>query len=347
MTDKPTFVYVTYIESTPEKVWQALTDPDLTAQYWGHSNVSDWDVGSHWEHQRTDGTRIADVSGTVLESAPPVRACDHLGRTRRRAIRQPGASHIRHRALRRDRPAHRHAREPRRRGGTRCFRCGLVSGAVQPQVPPRNRTPASAGAVGNDARMTTAKRDTESTQRDHSRHAGSGQGRHSSCRRPRADDPLRLRHATCASRGCWSIVRWSSSRSWEAPKPGGRRGPEGRAISRWDGLTPPRRRAGTYHQSKPHRSPRSGARPDDSCPWLWHALDRSGQMGRWMDGHRLHRLSARPPTRLTGSSCRAPSHPPACLERCRGHLRSGSGCLTRPAHRLRRGRARSRTRSAG
>jgi uncharacterized protein YndB with AHSA1/START domain/DNA-binding transcriptional ArsR family regulator len=73
MTDKPTFVYVTYIQSTPEKVWNALTDPDLTAQYWGHSNVSDWQVGSRWEHQRTDGTHIADVTGAVVESSPPTR----------------------------------------------------------------------------------------------------------------------------------------------------------------------------------------------------------------------------------------------------------------------------------
>jgi uncharacterized protein YndB with AHSA1/START domain len=73
MTDKPNFVYVTYIESTPEKVWHALTDADLTAEYWGHSNVSDWQVGSAWEHQRTDGTRIADVVGTVVESVAPTR----------------------------------------------------------------------------------------------------------------------------------------------------------------------------------------------------------------------------------------------------------------------------------
>lgn len=73
MTDKPKFVYVTYIESTPERVWQALTDADLTAQYWGHSNVSDWQVGSSWEHQRTDGTRTADVVGTVVESSAPTR----------------------------------------------------------------------------------------------------------------------------------------------------------------------------------------------------------------------------------------------------------------------------------
>ncbi|KUO15617.1 ArsR/SmtB family transcription factor [Streptomyces dysideae] len=73
MTDKPTFVYVTYIESTPEKVWDALTDADLTAAYWGHSNVSDWRQGSRWEHVRTDGSGIADAVGTVVASERPTR----------------------------------------------------------------------------------------------------------------------------------------------------------------------------------------------------------------------------------------------------------------------------------
>ncbi len=71
--DKTTFVYVTYIQSTPERVWHALTDAALTAEYWGHSNVSDWRVGSPWEHRRVDGSNIADVVGTVLESNPPTR----------------------------------------------------------------------------------------------------------------------------------------------------------------------------------------------------------------------------------------------------------------------------------
>ena len=71
--DKPTFVYVTYIQSSPEKVWEALTDADLTAQYWGHSNVSDWRPGSRWQHLRTDGSGIADVVGEVIEAAPPRR----------------------------------------------------------------------------------------------------------------------------------------------------------------------------------------------------------------------------------------------------------------------------------
>ena len=73
MTQRPSFVYVTYIESSPERLWRALTDADLTARYWGHSNVSDWQVGSRWEHRRVDGSGIADVIGTVLESVPPRR----------------------------------------------------------------------------------------------------------------------------------------------------------------------------------------------------------------------------------------------------------------------------------
>ncbi len=73
MSESPTFVYVTYIQATPENVWSALTDPGLTAEYWGHSNVSDWQAGSQWEHIRADGSGIADVVGKVLESAPPTR----------------------------------------------------------------------------------------------------------------------------------------------------------------------------------------------------------------------------------------------------------------------------------
>jgi uncharacterized protein YndB with AHSA1/START domain/DNA-binding transcriptional ArsR family regulator len=73
MAGRPSFVYVTYIHSTPQRVWHALTDPGLSAEYWGHSNVSDWQAGSRWEHQRTDGSGIADVVGTVVETEPPRR----------------------------------------------------------------------------------------------------------------------------------------------------------------------------------------------------------------------------------------------------------------------------------
>lgn len=73
MADLPDFVYVIYISATPERVWEALTDADLTGRYWGHRNVSDWQQGSRWEHQRTDGSRTPDVVGAVVESSPPTR----------------------------------------------------------------------------------------------------------------------------------------------------------------------------------------------------------------------------------------------------------------------------------
>jgi uncharacterized protein YndB with AHSA1/START domain/DNA-binding transcriptional ArsR family regulator len=70
--DKPTLVYVTFIATTPERLWQALTDPDQTAAYWGHRNVSGWAKGDSWEHQRlSDGG--ADVGGTITEIDPPRR----------------------------------------------------------------------------------------------------------------------------------------------------------------------------------------------------------------------------------------------------------------------------------
>jgi uncharacterized protein YndB with AHSA1/START domain len=77
---KPSFVYVTYIETTPEKVWRALTDTDVTRQYWADPNagcarvnVSDWKLGSRWEHRRADATGTVDIVGKVVETAPPRR----------------------------------------------------------------------------------------------------------------------------------------------------------------------------------------------------------------------------------------------------------------------------------
>jgi uncharacterized protein YndB with AHSA1/START domain len=69
----PTYVYVTYIRAGAEEVWKALTDADLTAAYWGHANVSDWQQGSTWEHLRADGSGVADIVGRVLETDPPHR----------------------------------------------------------------------------------------------------------------------------------------------------------------------------------------------------------------------------------------------------------------------------------
>jgi uncharacterized protein YndB with AHSA1/START domain len=69
---KPEFVYVTYIETTPEKLWHALTDGDFTARYWfGARLKSDWKVGSTFEMVRDDGT-VSD-RGEVIEVYRPRR----------------------------------------------------------------------------------------------------------------------------------------------------------------------------------------------------------------------------------------------------------------------------------
>jgi uncharacterized protein YndB with AHSA1/START domain len=67
-----TFVYVTFIRTTPERLWSALTSPEFTKQYWfGVHHDTDWKVGSSWQMVFPDG-RIADT-GEVVESDPPRR----------------------------------------------------------------------------------------------------------------------------------------------------------------------------------------------------------------------------------------------------------------------------------
>jgi uncharacterized protein YndB with AHSA1/START domain len=74
MSKKPDFVYVTYISTTPEKVYDALLDPEMTKLFWGRArNVSDWQVGSAWSHQDYDDAGAVDVVGEVVEASPPRR----------------------------------------------------------------------------------------------------------------------------------------------------------------------------------------------------------------------------------------------------------------------------------
>jgi uncharacterized protein YndB with AHSA1/START domain len=68
---KPAFVYTTYIETSAEKLWQALTDGDFTERYWfGHRVTSDWQVGSTYRFAN-QGQPM--VEGKVLVSDPPRR----------------------------------------------------------------------------------------------------------------------------------------------------------------------------------------------------------------------------------------------------------------------------------
>jgi len=71
--EKTSFVYVTYIRSTPEKVFEAIIKPEIARRYWGHENVSDWRAGSSWEHVRIDEQRTVDLVGKVVEITPPTR----------------------------------------------------------------------------------------------------------------------------------------------------------------------------------------------------------------------------------------------------------------------------------
>ena len=71
--DKPKFVYVTYISTSPEKLWNALIDAEMTAKYWQHVNVSDWKPGSKWEHRSSDRNGRCRLVGKVVESSPPRR----------------------------------------------------------------------------------------------------------------------------------------------------------------------------------------------------------------------------------------------------------------------------------
>src|ERR1700688_3047258 len=65
---KPEFVYITYIETSAEKLWQALTDGDFTERYWfGHRVTSDWKAGSPYKFAKS-GT--PSIEGKVLVSDP-------------------------------------------------------------------------------------------------------------------------------------------------------------------------------------------------------------------------------------------------------------------------------------
>jgi uncharacterized protein YndB with AHSA1/START domain len=64
------FVYVTYIHTTPEQLWRALTDPSFTLRYWGMGMDSDWQVGSPIRVQWGPGPDFRDAEQVVLESEP-------------------------------------------------------------------------------------------------------------------------------------------------------------------------------------------------------------------------------------------------------------------------------------
>ncbi|HKP41072.1 metalloregulator ArsR/SmtB family transcription factor [Mycobacterium sp.] len=69
MSSSAEFVYTTYIRTTPERLWQAITDPAFSRRYMGHAMVSDWSKGSTYAWVQ-DELEIEHPDQVILESDP-------------------------------------------------------------------------------------------------------------------------------------------------------------------------------------------------------------------------------------------------------------------------------------
>ena len=89
---RSTFMYVTYIRTTQEKLWSALTtDSEFMKRYWfGVHCESEWTAGSPWKMVATDGS-ILD-SGEIVESQPPKRLVIRWQHQKRPELKAEGAS---------------------------------------------------------------------------------------------------------------------------------------------------------------------------------------------------------------------------------------------------------------
>ena len=131
--EKPQFVYTTYIRTTPERLWQALTEPAFTRRWWQTTFDTDWAVGSPmiWDNH---GIVIADPEQVVLESDPYRRLVVHVAHLHAGAERALGfgddavrqarrrtsvAGRLRHRAGRGDGQTDRGPRRLRTRAARR------------------------------------------------------------------------------------------------------------------------------------------------------------------------------------------------------------------------------------
>ena len=89
---RSTFVYVTYIRTTPEKLWSALTDGEFMKQYWfGTHCESQWTARSSWKMVYPDG-RISDA-GEIVEAEPPRRLVIRWKHQNKPELEAEGESH--------------------------------------------------------------------------------------------------------------------------------------------------------------------------------------------------------------------------------------------------------------
>jgi uncharacterized protein YndB with AHSA1/START domain len=89
---RSTFVYVTYIRTTPEKLWSALTDDvEFMKQYWfGTHCESEWTPGTSWKMVSSDG-QISDA-GEIVEAEPPRRLVIRWQHQKRSELKAEGES---------------------------------------------------------------------------------------------------------------------------------------------------------------------------------------------------------------------------------------------------------------
>jgi uncharacterized protein YndB with AHSA1/START domain len=96
---KPTFVYVSYIATTIEQLWEAITSDAFIQQYWGERQLrSDWQVGSPIEQLNAE--QESEPRGEVLRSEPPHQLSysfqffDHTQPTRVRFLLAPSGDQV-------------------------------------------------------------------------------------------------------------------------------------------------------------------------------------------------------------------------------------------------------------
>jgi len=88
---RSTFMYVSYIRTTPQKLWSALTDAGFMRQYWfGMHCESDWTAGAPWKLVSSEG-QVFDA-GEILEADPPRRLVIRWQHQKRPELKAEGHS---------------------------------------------------------------------------------------------------------------------------------------------------------------------------------------------------------------------------------------------------------------
>ena len=87
-------VFEIYIKTTPERLWEALTNPDLRAQYsFGVKVKADWTPGSPWEGTTPDGERVL-MGGETIEADPPNRLVQTMTARWSDEVEEEGSSRV-------------------------------------------------------------------------------------------------------------------------------------------------------------------------------------------------------------------------------------------------------------